>query len=580
AVWKGRVFVGSLDGYLHAIDAATGQLIWKVDALPARGPKAPYTLSGIPVIAGDLVVVGPGGGDFNGARGYVAAFDSGTGVLRWRFYTVPRNPALGDQDQPHLVEAVKTWDPRHRWETGGGGNAWDGISYDPVLKLIYVGTGNAAPYNIKEDGRRGGDNLYTASILALDAQTGQLAWHYQVVPGDMWDYDSTQKMVLADLSVDGQPRKLLLQASKNGFFYVLDRTNGALISAKPYVYVNWARGIDLKTGRPQINPEVDYSKGPKVVYPFEGGGHSWQPMSFDPARSIAYIPAMEVGDIQIETDHRPAGLIEGQFTSPILPTEDYDPTALASWLGSLPPARALFGKNAPPRSRAVLRAWNVATQTQLWEVPGETYWNSGVLSTDGGLVMQGNVAGNLNVFSAANGQLLKSVPLGTAVMAAPMTYRVGSVQYVALMAGYGGAEIGGPFPPESAAARYDNHGRVIALRLDGGPVPLPAAIAGTPLPQPPPHVDDPARIAAGEILYNRFCARCHVFGPAVLPDLRHLSAGKHGIFSDIVLKGVLAPAGMGPFDDVMTQADVETVQAYILDEAWKEFRAAGHPAQP
>jgi len=521
-------------------------------------------------------VVGPGGGDFSGARGYVAAFDLETGAPRWRFYTVPRNPALGEQDQPHLAQALGTWDPRHRWETGGGGNAWDGISYDPSLKLIYVGTGNAAPYDIKEDGRRGGDDLYTACILALHAQTGQLAWYYQVVPGDMWDFDSTQKMVLADLTVDGQPRQVLMQASKNGFFYVLDRTNGALLSARPYVYVNWARGIDLKTGRPQINPEVDYSQGPKVIYPFEGGGHSWQPMSFDPARAIAYLPAMEVGDIQVETGHRRAGLIEGQFTSPILPTEDYDPAALSNLFGSMPPARALFGKNPPPRSRAVLRAWNVATQTQLWEVPSESYWNSGVLSTDGGLVIQGDVAGNLNVFAADSGRLLKSVALGSSVMAAPMTYRIGSVQYVAVMAGYGGGEIGGPFPPESAAARYGNRGRIIALRLDGGPVPLPAAYADTPQPQPPPHVDDPARIAAGGILYNRFCARCHVFGPGVLPDLRRLTPEKHRIFADIVLKGALAPAGMGPFDDVMSQADTDAVHAYLIDEAWKEFKARSH----
>ena len=574
AVSKGRVYVAALDGYLHAIDAVTGKRVWKVDTLPARGSKAPYTVTGSPVIAGNLLLIGAGGGDFRGTRGYVAAFDVQTGRFQWRFYTVPRNPALGAQDQPHLVDAVKTWDARHRWEEGGGGPVWDGISYDAHLKLIYIGTGNAAPYDIKADGRSGGDNLYTASIIALH-ETGQLAWYYQVVPSDMWDFDSTQKMVLADLTLEGKPRKVLMQASKNGFFYVLDRITGQFISAKPFAFANWTQGIDPKSGRPIPNSAVDYERGPKIIFPWEGGAHSWQPMSFDANTHRAFIPVMEMGDVQLETSHLPAGLVEGQFTSPIFAVEDYDPKALVSLYGALPPLENL-GRGLPPaQGRAFLRAWDPVKQRLVWEVPTETYWDGGVLSTQSGLVIQGDIAGRLNVYAANSGKLLKRVELGTSVMAAPMTYRVGGVQYIAVMAGYGGGQIGAPLPDNSAAYRYGNEGRIIALKIGGGPVPLPAQVVSQPLPRPPAREGTRAQIDAGEVLYNRFCSRCHVFGRGVLPDLRRLTPAKHQLFYGIVLHGVLAPLGMGRFDDVLERSDAEAIHAYIVDQAWQGIADQG-----
>jgi quinohemoprotein ethanol dehydrogenase len=575
AVWKGRVYVASLDGYLHAIDAATGKRLWKVDTLPARGPKTPYTVTGAPLIAGNRILIGAGGGDFRGVRGYVAAFDIETGSLQWRFYTVPRDPAQGAQDQPHLIDAVKTWDPHHRWENGGGGPVWDGLSYDPILKLIYIGTGNAAPYDIKEDGRGGGDNLYTACIIAL-RETGQLAWYYQVVPGDMWDLDSTQKMILADLVVDQKPRQVLMQASKNGFFYVLDRVTGKLISAKPYAFANWTQGIDLKSGRPIPNPAVDYARSPKLIFPWEGGAHSWQPMSFDPRAQRVYIPVMEVGDVQIESAHLPAGLVEGQFTSPMVPAEDYDPKSLAGLYGALPPLNTL-AKGLPGlpalQGRAYLRAWDPARQRLVWELPTEAYWDGGVISTAGGLVVQGDIAGRLNVYDASSAKRLASVQLGGSIMAAPMTYRVHGIQFIAVMAGYGGGEIGAPLPENSAAYRYGNQGRIIALKLGGGAVPLPATVVTPPLPRPPAPEGTRAQIDAGEILYNRFCSRCHVLGRGVLPDLRRLTPEKHRLFFDIVLNGILAPLGMGRFDDVLTRSDAQAIHAYIVDQAWAGVRA-------
>ena len=575
AVWRGRVYVGALDGYLHAIEAATGKRLWKVDTLPARGPKTPFTLSATPVVAGEVIVVGSAGADFAGARGYVAAYDLNTGAFRWRFYTVPRDPREGAQDQPHLVEAVRTWDPRHRWDAGSGGTAWDGISYDPELKLVYIGTANGAPYNIKEGGQTGGDDLYTASIVAIHAETGQLAWHYQTTPGDRWDYDSTQKMILADLDVGDGPRKVLMQASKNGYYYVIDRVTGKLLSANNFAFVNWTKGIDPATGRPIPNPAADYIKEQKLIFPGMSGAHSWQPMSYDPQTRLSYIPTMEWPMVFMDSAKQRAGMIEGWFTVPAFVPEYYDRKALKSLYGELPPIEKLDRGLPPATSRGFLRAWDPIHQKLAWEVLTVTSWDGGVLSTGGGLVFQGDAAGRLNVYNAADGTHLASVALGTGVMAAPATYRVGGVQYVVVMAGYGGNAVNYPLPAESAAYRYDNEGRIIALRLDGGTVPLPPELHEQPFPQPPPREGPGARIAQGEVLYNRFCGRCHELGRGILPDLRRLTPEKHQLFYDIVLKGLLIPKGMARWDDVLTRADAQAIHAYIVDAAWKEYAARG-----
>ena len=573
AVWKGRVYVGALDGYLHAIDAATGAAVWKVDTLPERSPKHPYTLSAAPVIAGASIIVGSAGADFAGVRGYVAAFDIETGALRWRFYTVPRDPKDGPQDQEHLTAALATWDPRHRWEAGSGATVWDGISYDHELKLVYVGTGNGAPYNIKEDGRKGGDDLYAASILAIHADTGKLAWYYQTTPGDRWDYDSTQKLVMASIDLGKGLRKVLMQASKNGFYYVLDRATGELLSADPFAYANWTKGIDPKTGRPIPNPAAEYVDDPKLIFPATSGAHSWQPMSYDPASQFAFIPAMEWPMVYIETSRRRAGLVEGWFTVNAIIPDLYNPEDLKSLYGKLPSLEKL-GKDLPPaRARGYLRAFDIRNHKIAWEVPSATSWDGGVLSTGGGLVFQGDATGFLNVYAAFDGKRLARIELGTGVLAAPTTYRVGGVQYVAVMAGYGGNAINYPLTPDTAAWRYDNEGRIIAFKVGGGPVPLPPAIQDEPLPKPPAHEGTKQSIADGEVLYNRFCGRCHILGRGIVPDLRRLTPEKHSVFYDIVLNGALVPAGMGRWDDVLTKRDAEAVHAYIVDESWKAYSA-------
>lgn len=574
ALWKGKIYVGSLDGYLHALDAATGKRLWRVDTLIGRDRHLPYTSPGAPLIAGHVVVIGNAGADFKGVRGYVTAYDLDTGAKKWRFFTVPRDPALGPQDQPHLVGAVKTWDPKHRWEFGGGGTVWDGMSYDPELNLVYIGTANGSPYTIKEGGRHGGDDLYAASIIAIHADTGRMAWYYQVVPGDEWDYDSTQKMILADLDIGGRPRKVLMQASKDGFFYVIDRATGALISAKNFTFVNWTRGLDPKTGRPIPDAGAEYVASPKLIFPSLAGGHSWQPMSFDPKNGLVYIPALEAPMVYIETAARPAGMIEGNFTVAGLFPEDYDPKALEALYGPLPSLRDL-ARNSPRgsvQSLAVLKAWDPVRQKLVWERPSPTFWNGGILSTAGDIVVQGDARGILTVYDAASGTVRKTLDVGTSMMAAPMTYRVGGKQYIAIMAGYGGGPgLYAPYPKQTAAYRYGNAGRIVAFALGGSEVPKPAPAADAPFAEPPPRSGSAGQIARGAILYNRYCGRCHTFGRGELPDLRRLSPATHRIFYDIVLRGVYAPMGMGRFDDVLSPQDAQDVHAFLVDQAWDAY---------
>jgi quinohemoprotein ethanol dehydrogenase len=573
AAFEGKLYVGAMDGWLHAIDARTGRLVWKVDTLIGRDDRKPYTITGAPQLAGDLVVIGNGGADFTGARGYVSAYDRKSGALRWRFFTVPRDPAQGPQDQPHLAAALKTWDARHPWKEGSGGTVWDGMAYDPVLNLVYVGTANAAPYNMKLDGRRGGDELYAASIIAIHAGDGTLAWYYQTTPGDRWDFDSTQKLVLADVDLEGRRRHVIMQADKNGFYYVLDRSSGALVSAATFAYVTWARGIDVKTGRPILDPSADYGRGkPALVFPSEAGAHSWQPMAYDPERAVTYISVQEIGNIMLETSDLRAGLVEGQFTTPAFATEAYDPTAMRSLYGALPPLADLERPiKTNPASRGFLRAYSVKEHRVKWETQTATAWDGGVLATAGGLVFQGDANGNLNVYGSDTGKRLASIPLGTSMMAAPITYRVNGIQYVAIVAGFGGGAVinGYPLDPASAAYRYGNDGRIIAMKIGGPPPPLPLKRTEPPFPDLPARPMDRKKIASGEVLYNRYCSRCHVMGRGNLPDLRRIEPGTHALFDSIVLGGAYAVKGMGRFDDVLSPADVDAIHAYLIDGGYQ-----------
>jgi quinohemoprotein ethanol dehydrogenase len=579
AVWQGKVYVASSDGRLHALNAATGEKIWVTDTITNH--KMPYSSTGAPQIAGDVVVIGNGGGDMGhgGVRGYVAAYDLRTGAFKWRFYTVP--PAVGQPfENPELEAAAKTWDSHRDAQYQGGGTAWDGFAYDPKLNLVYFGTGNAAPYDLRQLGPANLDGLYTASIIALHADTGRLAWYYQTTPHDHWDYDSTQKMILADLDIGGAARQVLMQASKNGFFYVLDRQTGKLLSAKNYTYINWASGVDLKTGRPMPTEQSDWYASPKNVYPSWAGGHSWNPMSYSGQTHLVYIPVIDVPSVFVDMQHNGGEVkfLDGFFTgNGIFADDSYDAGDLKRLYGPLPDLKDIKASRKVKPVRELIRAWDPLAKKTIWEHEtsgGMRGYDGGVMSTAGNLVFQGRGSGGLWIYAADTGKVLKVVKTGSHIMAAPTTYAVNGEQYVAVQVGYGGTAIAeGPYPPDSAAVKYENTNRILALKLGGGAVPTPPARVNAPFDKPPPQTASAAEINAGEVKFIEECSRCHALGLSVTPDLRRLNAGLHAAFKDIVLRGALAPAGMERFDDLLSDQDAADIHAYLIDQSWIAYRA-------
>ena len=565
---NGVVYVASLDGYLHALDVRSGRLRWKVDTLESRA-RDHYAVTGAPLLAGDLIVIGHGGADFESTRGSLSAYDVGTGALRWRLYTVPRDPALGDQDQPHLAAALTTWAQDYDWRHGGGGTVWDGLAYDPVRKLVYAGTGNAAPYRV-EHGHH--DELYTASILAIDAATGRLAWHYQTSPGDGWDYDASAKFILSDLAFADRSRPVLMQANKNGFLYVLDRGTGELLAAHRYAEVTWTAGIEGNPGRPTVLAEADWTETPRRIAPGPPGAHNWQPMAYNPVTKLVYVPTIEAPMIYINAAGRRVGSSDGAFEMATLPAAAYDPAELAPLFGALPQKESITNiADGPPHG--VLRAMDPVSGRIVWERPGSDFFDGGVLTTAGNLVVRGDIAGRLNVYAADSGTLLQQIEVGTSIMAAPMTYRIGGEQFIAVMAGFGGGPMGGPFPADSAAARYGNAGRIVVFRLGGSRVPLPDPVVTAAIGAPSRPRPVGKSVADGEILYGRHCGRCHGFGPGLLPDLRRMTPAIDMAFDDIVLRGLLQPNGMPRWDDLLSEPDVHAIHDFITEQAWQAAEA-------
>jgi quinohemoprotein ethanol dehydrogenase len=580
AVWKGRVYVASGDGRLHALDAATGKRLWVVDTITDH--TLPYASTGAPLIAGDLVVIGNGGADMGkvAVRGYLSAYDWRTGALRWRFYTVPGAPGAPFEN-PELAPAAKTWDEHRDPKFKGGGTVWDGMAYDADLNLVYFGTANAAPYDLRQLGPNSHlDGLYAASIIALDARSGRMAWFYQTTPNDHWDFDAVQKMILTDLTISGRKRAVLMQANKNGFFYVIDRRTGELLAANNYTYVNWASAVDLKSGRPQVTPAADWYAGPKNVYPSWAGGHTWNPMSYDPHTGLVYIPVVDTPSVWVDMLHNGGEVkfLDGFFTvNGIFPDESYDAAALAPYYGPLPSLASIKASRSVKPVRELIRAWDPVQQKIIWEhetSSGMRGYDGGILSTAGNLVFQGRGSGGLWVYAADTGKVLKVIETGSHIMAAPSTYEVAGEQYIAVQVGYGGTGIAeGPITPSSAATRYENTNRIIALKLGGGPVPTPPARITPRFEQPPPQTASAAEVHAGEIKFIEECSRCHALGLNVTPDLRRLDAGLHAAFKDIVLHGLLAPAGMERFDDLLSEKDVENIHAYLIEQAWMAYKA-------
>ncbi|MEO8097155.1 MAG: PQQ-dependent dehydrogenase, methanol/ethanol family [Acidobacteriota bacterium] len=472
AISNGLIFAPVIDGRLIALDALNGQVKWEARL---GYPQDWVSITMAPRVAGNKVVIGIAGGD-HPVRGFVDAYDIATGHRAWRFYTVPGDPSKGFEDDSQR-EAAKTWGGEY-WKGGGGGAVWDGLSYDPDLNMVYVGTGNAEPWVQKFRGATGKDNLYSCSILALDVNTGKLKWHYQVTPNDNWDYDAVQQLMLVDLNIKGRTRKVLMQAPKNGFFYVLDRATGELISAEPFAQVSWAKGIDMKTGRPIMTPEAFYDKTPVTLVPTAGGAHNWAPMSWNPATGLVYIP----------TTYGNWTFVAGDVVLP-LPTGH---TGLGTVTGTpiVPPA---IGPAPMEGQRGVLQAWDPVNQKLVWRTAGGGGIGGGTLSTAGNLVFQVIIDGRFLVYTADKGEKLLEIQTNRSGMTPPITYMVDGKQYIAFMGGAGRApNVVGP-----TDAKVDTNTPTLFVFEVGGTAALPVpSAAAPPVPAPKPVAPKPSAPAA------------------------------------------------------------------------------------
>jgi quinohemoprotein ethanol dehydrogenase len=557
--WKGKLYTGVQDGRLFALDAKTGTLVWETQTTE---PGDNRYITGAPRVFNGKVIIGHGGADFGHVRGYVTAYDAETGKQDWRFYIVPGNPADGFEDKA-MEMAAKTWKGEW-WKYGGGGTAWNAMTYDPEFNRVYIGTGNGSPWNHKLRSPGGGDNLYLCSVVALDADTGEYLWHYQTTPGESWDFNSTMDIVLATMEIDGKPRKVLMHAPKNGFFYVIDRETGKLISAEKFGKVTWADHIDMATGRPVENPGVRYEDGEALIWPGSAGAHNWQPMSYSPDTKLVYIPSHELPGYYNDKGRDPK-------TWTMVPN---DVMGLKGFFDDIP-------KNA---GSSFLLAWDPIKQKKVWrsDTPGAT--NGGVLSTHGGLVFQGDADGDFKAHDANTGDVLWSAQMGVGTQAPPITYQVDGKQYVSVLAGWAGSQmLLGSLSAQHGWTGRDHPRRLLTYVLDGSATLPPSA---------PPNilkpVDDASikldadKVMQGRDLYQR-CVICHgvsAIAGGFAPDLRASPVPLNAqAFKAIVQGGALEPRGMPKFDELSDQ-DLDSVRQYIRERArykpsfWEQVTAA------
>jgi len=459
ALYEDKVIVPVVDGRLQALDAATGRLLWSIATVPADSVS--YSITMAPRVAKGKIFLGNAGGEFPPYRGYLSAFDVNTGRELWRFYTTPGDPSKPFEN-PAMEKAAKTWSGEW-WKLGGGGSIWDGMAYDPEANLVYVGTGNGTPWS--QDVRQGKDtehldNLYIASILAIDADSGQLKWHFQCTPADQWDYDAVQHLMLADLQIGGRARRVIMQANKNGYFYVIDRLSGEFLSGAPVAPVSWARGLDPKTGRPIFNPEAHYTAERGVtVSPLQA--HNTAQMAFNPATGLVYVPLASAGSFSF-TGTNNFALNPGFQVWGLRGRGDTGPAPPIAVPPAYGPNRGLARGNT-----GILSAWDPVAQTERWFMPGGGQSGGGALSTASNLVFQVTPQGRLLVYTADKGEKLLEIESGqTTGMGPPMTYQLDGRQYIAFMGGRGILSGGrGPLPPTEPTA--------------GAPLPSPAS--ATPL---------------------------------------------------------------------------------------------------
>ena len=552
ALWKDKVFVGTTDGRLIALSAKSGQLVWSVDTV-AGYPK--QSITGAPRVFNGKIVVGNGGADVGG-RGYVTAYDAQSGRQLWRFFTVPGDPVLGYEDAA-MKMAARTWHGDW-WRWGGGGTVWNGITYDPEMNQLYLGVGNAGPWNPRLRSPGGGDNLFTASIVALNADTGQYLWHYQTTPGEGWDFKATADMVQATLRIGGRPRKVLMQLPTNGFFYVLDRTSGKLISAEKVGKVTWASRIDLATGRPVEAANIRYEKGPVTFWPSPFGAHNWQSMAFNPLTGLTYIPYMKIAATYADAtgadafkdladDQRKSFVLAGiSMRFPVIDQDD---------------------------GTGALLAWDPIARKIRWRVNYPSMWNGGTMSTAGNLVFQGTADGHLRAYDARDGQQLWDFDAKLGISASPITYEYDGIQYVSIAVGYGGTSNvlsnlplpGWKFNLQPRRLLTFALGKTANLPPTAGPDSSLHALDD-------PHLSIDARQAqAGMSLYGKACVGCHganlVSTGSPAPDLRESRIALRWEDFDALLKtGALASQGMPQFDD-FSDAERYSLFMYIRDRA-------------
>ena len=567
AVYEGKVFFASLDGRLFSLNAETGEKIWEVDTITDRSRA--YTITGAPRVAKGKVFIGNGGAEY-GVRGYVTAYDTETGEQVWRFFTVPGDPSLGFED-PAMEMAAKTWKGTNWWEFGGGGTVWNSIVYDPDFNNVYLGVGNGSPWTREIRSPGGGDNLFLASIVAVDADTGKYKWHYQTTPEDNWDYTAVQDMALADMEVDGEQKKVLLQAPKNGFFYVIDRSNGKVLRAHPFAAVTWATHVDLETGRPVENPDVDYSENGSFVLPGPLGAHNWQAMSVDLDSGLVYIPAQENAFFYaIDENYKKTGIYKrnpGRWNMGI------EMSSLAQ--------NVLANLESMPEPGGFLKAFNPLTGETKWSVPIPHYWNGGVLGTAGGLVFQGDALGMFSAYDKETGERLWEFNTYTSMLAPPISFEIDGEQYVSVLTGSGGGDLfgGEHLPPIEiqASLTYNNFGRLLVFKLGGKEkLPIPD-VRDTTIPEQKLADVSVAQIRNGESNYNQYCAVCHGFvvkSAGGLPDLRKMTTGTHDLFNKIVLEGILGSNGMAGFSDVLSEEEVDNIHHYVRARAYEDREVA------
>lgn len=556
ALWQGdaeselQVFFGTLDGRLVALDANTGTANWIVQTTP---DNSNYSVTGAPRVVKGMVIIGNGGGEL-GVRGYITAYDSATGEQLWRFYTVPGDPAK-PQEHPALDAALDTWAGNEWYKLGGGGGTvWDSLVYDPELDLLYIGTGNGSPWNRDLRSPGGGDNLYLSSIVALKPDTGDYVWHYQVTPKDNWDYTATQQLTLADITIDGDQRKVIMQAPKNGFFYILDRVTGELLSAEKFAKVTWASHIDMQTGRPVETKYADYqSNGGSYIWPSPYGAHNWQPMSFSPKTGLVYIPAQSIP--HYFSGQKTVTYQLDRWNTGVDLNESRDPL---SWVAGMASTDALvYGE---------LLAWDPVKQQAAWKVKHDKPANGGVLSTAGDLVFQGTGEGIFAAYDADNGDALWQYQSDSAVLAGPMTYELDGEQYIAVAQGSGGTvmlTIG-----DNLKRNKVNKNKLLVFKL--GDFGLTKTVADESLATILPLSEEvnatPEVIKQGEELYGRNCGTCHGISAKsnyVVPDLRYMSDQTHRDFVAIVLGGSKAHKGMAGFYETHSIEDVEAIHSYL-----------------